>query len=66
MLSSGKDGSVRLWDCSSEGNPSLQANLVYHEENVTSPVFLGDDIVVTGSWDQNIGIWNFKDLISIK
>lgn len=64
MLSSGKDGSVRLWNCNNEGKPKIQANLVHHEDNVTSPIFVGDEIVVTGSWDQSIGIWNFKDLIN--
>lgn len=65
MLSSGKDGSVRLWNCNEEGKPQIQANLVFHEDNVTSPVFVGNEVVVTGSWDQSIGVWNFKDLISL-
>jgi hypothetical protein len=42
MLSSGKDGSVRLWNCNVEGRPQIQANLVHHKENVTCPVFVGD------------------------
>ena len=64
LISSGKDGSARLWDCRDEGHPVIKANLVLHDENVTSPIFLGDEHVVTVSWDQNIGIWKFGDLLA--
>lgn len=64
MISSGKDGSVRLWDCKSDAHPQIHANLVLHDETVTSPIFVGDKFVVTVSWDENIGIWKYGDLIA--
>lgn len=61
LVSGGRDGSVRLWSCENSGHPDIVSNLVYHEENVTSTIFLGDQYIVTGSWDQNIGIWKYSD-----
>jgi len=30
LVSTSRDGSVRLWDCSKEGRPKLTNNLVCH------------------------------------
>ena len=63
LLSTGRDGSARIWDCSVEGKPKLQSNLAYHHENVASTAFLSNELVVTGSWDQNLAVWKYKDLL---
>ncbi len=56
LLSTSRDGSVRLWDCSNEGKPKLTNNLVFHSEKVTEALFM-DDWIITGAWDQSIGMW---------
>lgn len=35
LVSTGKDGSVRLWDCNHEGLPKIVSNLVGHDETVS-------------------------------
>jgi WD40 repeat protein len=64
LLSTGRDGSAKLWDASSDNHhPSILGNLALHSENIPGAAFIGADIVVTGSWDQKLAIWNVKDLI---
>ena len=31
LLSTGRDGSARLWDCNEEGKPKIRSNLAYHK-----------------------------------
>jgi len=37
--------------------------LVLHLENVPAISFIGNETIVTGSWDQKLAIWNVKELI---
>jgi hypothetical protein len=46
------------------GKPKIQSNLILHKENVTSSAFLGEELIATGSWDQNIGVWKLQDLLN--
>jgi WD40 repeat protein len=62
LVSTSRDGSVRLWDCGREGRPKLTNNLVFHTEKVTEALFM-EDWIVTGSWDQNIGLWKMSEFL---
>jgi WD40 repeat protein len=42
LLSTGKDGSARVWDCSGIHHPKILSNLVLHDENVTAGCFMGE------------------------
>ena len=53
---------MRLWDCSKEGCPKMANNLVFHTEKVSEALFM-DDWIVTGSWDQCIGMWKISDFL---
>ena len=64
LLSGGKEGSARIWDCSFEGHPRVVGNLALHVENVTRLVFISDELVISSSWDQKIGIWKMSDLLA--
>jgi WD40 repeat protein len=64
LLSTGRDGSAKLWNASLDTHqPAILGNLALHSENVPGAAFLGEDLVVTGSWDQKLALWNIKDLI---
>lgn len=64
LMSTGRDGSVKLWNTDSNTHhPAILGNLALHVENVPAAGFLGAETVVTGSWDQQLAIWNIKDLI---
>jgi WD40 repeat protein len=64
FLSTGRDGSAKLWDASRpDAQPSILGNLVFHGENIPGAGFLGHDKVVTGSWDQKLALWSIKDLL---
>lgn len=65
LLSSGRDGSVKLWNAESNlHHPKILGNLVVHKENVPGAAFLGENSVVTGSWDQSIALWNIQALLN--
>lgn len=64
LVSTSRDGSVRLWDCGKEGSPKLANNLVFHSEKVSEALFM-EDWVVTGSWDQCIGMWKMSDFLQL-
>ena len=64
LASTGRDGSVRLWDCSNENKPTLLNNLTLHDEKVSEAAFIGDWIV-TASWDQRVGLWRLPDFLKI-
>lgn len=64
MLTTGRDGSAKIWDSSSnEVQPKILGNLVLHSENIPGASFIGEDKIVTGSWDQKLALWDVKDLI---
>ena len=64
LLSTGRDGSAKLWDASKDNEqPDILGNLVLHSENIPAAAFVGQDKVLTGSWDQKLAIWNIKQMI---
>lgn len=64
LLSTGRDGSAKLWNAESNTHhPAILGNLVQHSENIPGAGFVNGELVVTGSWDQQLCLWNVKDLI---
>lgn len=62
MLSTGRDGAVRLWNLDFH-HPHLISNLVGHEDNVTKAVYIPNStgtVIASGGWDQRINIWRLK------
>lgn len=37
-------------------------NLVLHTEKVSEALFM-DDWIITGSWDQSIGMWKISEIL---
>ena len=63
-MSTGRDGSGKIWDASEDGiQPTLIGNLVHHKQNIPGAGFIGNDLVVTGSWDQDLTLWSIKGMI---
>ena len=64
LMSSGRDGSVKLWDAKdNKHHPLMLGNLVGHNQNVAAATFIDEKTVVTGSWDQSLALWNVQQLI---
>ena len=64
LMSSGRDGSVKLWDAKDDKHqPLVLGNLVGHIQNVAAAAFIDEETVVTGSWDQSLALWNVQQLI---
>lgn len=64
LMTTARDGAVKLWDASSDDiQPKILGNLVLHVENVPAAAFVNNDLVLTGSWDQKLALWNVKDLL---
>lgn len=64
LLSTGRDGSARLWNAESNTHhPTILGNLALHVENIPAAGFLSPETVVTGSWDQQLAVWNVSSLL---
>ena len=63
LLTTGRDGSAKLWNAEANNvTPTILGNLVHHTQNVPAAAFIGQDMAITGSWDQALALWNIKDL----
>lgn len=62
MLSSGRDGALRVWNLNYE-NPHLICNLIGVEDNIGKAVFVNGPgtIVAGGGWDQKLCLWKLKN-----
>jgi WD40 repeat protein len=60
-MTTARDGSVKIWDAASDdAQPTILGNLVLHCENVPAAAFVNNELVITGSWDQKLALWNVK------